>query len=506
MSERPSAAATVARNAGVSLLWLGLGGMFLAALTLAVSQGIGHVALALLLASLCGVLILVRPEWGVFALTSTFFLSYPEALQGAGKLTINNVLGLVLAAILVMRFVIDRRTDIFDSREVRLLGVISFIIVVNLLFVGDVPPLGRFEALDLTDERLHDVLSKLAYLVFLVAFVRRRWHVAVLASAFVGFVLLTAPNAVWNALSGWSQPVKDIETIRAAADTGIVAARNSNRLAFVSVVAIAFIGFAMREFRGRLLRIAGAAAIGLLVVTVFLSASRSGLLNLLIVGGVFASRLRIRLRTVLSGGLVAISLAAVVLSLVPLDSLSRVIGSDQAIRGRIASVSNHTSIPQAYLERITDFFLPQRADSGVSESTQARLDLVQVGLRMFADHPFVGVGIGDFRWVSIMRYGNVHESAMHNSYMLALVEGGVLLLVPYLVLFYFIWRDLGAIRARAAAAPDLKLGWLADALRLTLLTFLLFSAFADTWHEIYIFLFTGLTVVLARIYRSEPAA
>src|SRR5262245_40836220 len=87
----------------MGLLW-GLGGVCLLLITIAgTREGLGTPLFALMIAALGGVLILARPEWGVVVLTSTFFLSYPESLQGSGRFTINNVLGLVLAGILLMR-------------------------------------------------------------------------------------------------------------------------------------------------------------------------------------------------------------------------------------------------------------------------------------------------------------------------------------------------------------------------------------------------------------------
>jgi len=504
MRERPMA---VARTAGTGLLWLGGAALFFAVLATSVSEGAGSLALMLMLASVAGVVVLLRPEWGVLTLTSTFFLSYPAALQGAGKLTINNVLGLVLAAVLLVRIVVDRRIDFLSTRQVRWLLVIGFVVLVNHVFVETAPPMIRLEHLDLTDERFHDLISKLAYVTFIVAFIRKGWQVTVLASAIVFFVLITAPNAIWNAVSLWNQPLlRDVETIRAAADVGIVAARNANRLAFVSCIGIALIGFAMREFPSRLLRLLGLVAIPLLVVTVFLSASRSGLLNLLLLAGVFVAGLRIRLRSFLAGSLVAAAGLALVLSLVPPDVVSTVLGGDTVIQKRIDDVARQTSIPQAYLQRITNFFLPQHADTGVAESTQSRLELLRIAWRMVLDHPIAGVGFGDYRWVSILEYRNPRESALHNSYMLALVEGGLLLLIPYLMLFRVTWKDLGVVRERAAARPDLRLGWLADGLRMTLVMFLVFSVFADVWHEVFLFLIVGLAAVLVRLHaEGEPA-
>lgn len=497
---QPAATATARET---TLLAGSVGLLLLVALAASVAEGAGVLALLLMLAAAIGCLVLLRPEWGVILLTSTFFLSYPEALQGSGSLTINNLLGLVLGVILFIRAVIDRRVDFLSSRQVRLLLVVAFVVLVNQLLVEQAPPTPGFERLDLTAERMHDVLSKLAYLLFVVAFVRERWQVVVLVGAVVLFVVVTAPNAVWNALTAWNAPMPaDIEKLRATASIGVVAARNANRLAFMAAIAIALIGFAALEFRSGRALVLAAPVVSLLVVTIFLSGSRSGLLNLLILGAFFAARLPIRPRRLLIGGMVAAVLIVAALSLVPGDSVSSLTGGEPVLRRRAQALAQRAALPEAYLQRITSFILPEHATGGVSESTDKRLELLSIGARMALDHPLTGVGLGNYRWVSIVDYGNRRESALHNSYMLALVEGGLLLLVPYLALFVVTWKALAISRRHAVQRPQVGLGWLVEATRTILIMFLVFSLFADLWHEVYLYFFVALSVILGRLYAA----
>ena len=100
------------------VLWaLGAFGVF-SFVVLGTQSGFGTITLALLAAGLVGILVLVRPEWAVVILTSTFFVSYPAALQGTGRLTINNALGALLVLLLAARVAVERRTDF--------LGVVRF--------------------------------------------------------------------------------------------------------------------------------------------------------------------------------------------------------------------------------------------------------------------------------------------------------------------------------------------------------------------------------------------
>ena len=137
-------------------------------------------------------------------------------------------------------------------------------------------------------------------------------------------------------------------------------------------------------------------------------------------------------------------------------------------------------------------------------STENRLDLALTGLKMFVDHPVMGVGVGNFRWKSIVDYNNPHVSALHNSYVLALTEGGLTMFIAYLVLFTIILRVLADTRRRAAEQPEVGLGWLVEAAQIMMVLFLIFSAFADCWHEAYLAFIAALTTVLARLYAPAP--
>jgi hypothetical protein len=51
-----------------------------------------------------------------------------------------------------------------------------------------------------------------------------------------------------------------------------------------------------------------------------------------------------------------------------------------------------------------------------------------------------------------------------------------------------------------------ELLWLSKGLKVSLLLFLLFSAFADFWLSDFLYLFVGLTVALAYLPREQSAA
>lgn len=480
-------------------LWWWLGGALLfGVIALATAQGMGIIALALLVMTFGGLAVLLMPELGVIGLTATFFLGYLSALEGAGYLTINNLLGVVLLGLLLARMYGQGEVDVLYDRHLQLFAVICLLIILNQLMTADLTPPAELASLDLSQTRVQGIITKTAYAVFVVAFIRTRSAMTLLVVTLVAFVLMTAPNAIMNALSASATSLSNVEKIRAAADFGIKAARNANRLAFVSAVAITIIAFSMREFRSRLLRLGGLGAILLLVATIFLSASRSGLLNLIILTAVFMKKAGVRARTFAILGTLAILVAVAAVATSPDGPAGAIVDPVGTARNLLLTAGGNV-IPQKYLDRITNLGV-EHGEEGHG-STTARLQLLRTGMRIFTDHPLVGVGIGNFRWLAIESYQLDRISALHNSYVLMLVEGGLLLFIPYLVLYGYTWRSLRHTRRLALAHPEVRLGWVVEAVQSILLMFLIFSIFADLWHDIYPFLIVGLAGALAQIYR-----
>jgi O-antigen ligase len=281
-----------------------------------------------------------------------------------------------------------------------------------------------------------------------------------------------------------------------------MAARNANRLAFLCDLVIAIIACAMVRLNWRWLRVAGSIVIALLVVTVFLSASRSGLINLLLMAVYFISRAGVPMKRFVMGTLFAGVLVLLVLQLVPGQYIPFVPSSEDVVRRAVTTAARQHNIPSAYLDRITSFVMSSGGQAGVEASTENRLELALTGLRMFVDHPLFGVGVGNFRWKSIIEYNNPHVSALHNSYILTLTEGGLIIFLAYLALFVIVFKVLGEARRRAAERPELGLGWLVEATQIMFVMFLIFSAFADCWHEAYLVFLGALTTVLARVYAT----
>ena len=165
-------------------------------------------------------------------------------------------------------------------------------------------------------------------------------------------------------------------------------------------------------------------------------------------------------------------------------------------------------VPERVIQRISSTAITTESAS-VSDpvrSLQLRLLMTKLGLKFFMESPLIGVGVGNMRWMTALdpASGGV-PMTLHNSYLLMLAEGGIILLSAYLLLFWSTFRDLGKALKLSAAAPEIRLRWLILATRTNLLLLLVFSFFAETWKEFYYLLMLATAPVLLRIYQQAAA-
>jgi len=93
--------------------------------------------------------------------------------------------------------------------------------------------------------------------------------------------------------------------------------------------------------------------------------------------------------------------------------------------------------------------------------------------------------------------------------MAALAEGGVVTLSLYLLLFYITIRDLTRCEQARAIAERVRadgLEWLLAANRICLMSFMVFSVFADLWDLVFSYFLLAVAAVLITRYRSKPVA
>lgn len=453
----------------------GLSGLAAAA-AMVTSMKSGLWVAAGIVAALGGAAMVMWPVTGVLFLLATIIFKYPDFLQGL-PLGPNRIVGGVLLLLLLGAILTRRRVDLFKTPTYAGFVIVYVTMVTNVIFVGSVDAPLNLGTLDLTNRTLDRMTTQFAFLTFFGAFVRTRRHLLLAIGLFMLALFITIPGAVTHTYDLTDQGIQGMERARAVATTGIQSAENANRLAFVAALGISIIWFSMLHYRRAVLYAFGALAIPALVLTIFLSGSRSGLLNL---GFLMVLLL-------LQSGVKPGQLAAV------------------ALIGFVILGVAYFLVPQPILDRITAF-VPSEDARSASESLQLRRVMLAEGIKIVRSSPIVGVGVGNVRWTTAQSPETKGVGlTMHDAYMLALAEGGMIYLGAYLLLFYLTWRSLQSTAKLATRIPEVGLSWLVKATRTNLLLLLTFSLFAEAWNEFPFLLTLSTAVVLTVLYRQALA-
>ena len=454
---------------GASALWWVLALFGLAALLVfATYSGLEATALGMMVAAAVLATVIVQPAIGILMLMANFLVaSYPSPIRGEGLLTINNILGIILSVLLVAQ--LAQRPDLWFMRVRQLhvyLAIGAVFIISTVVAQHNFPGLqitsGRFRLLDQTAPMAQDFATRLAFLVLTLQFLSRKRDLKRAITVMMICLVMIVPSALLGYASG-----NAVAGYRAAAEFS--AGTNSNRLAFLCLIQIAFWWYFMRAQPSPGRTALSVAVIGSLIFTVFLSASRSGVLGLGILfymltktrGGVRGSRVQV----------IAVAIIAI---------------------GVLVTV-----IPEENLERLQNLnpLATGTHDVG-SHSTERRVETVELGWRIFQDYPIFGIGLGNFREVARQVYLDPFWRPPHNSYVWSLSEGGIFCLLLYLTLFLITWRDIRWLQSSPAVPQDLR--WIIAALAPCLALLLFFSAFADIWLSPITYILIGLVVSLRR--------
>jgi hypothetical protein len=224
----------------------------------------------------------VRPIVGIAIMSTAYLLAaYPTVFQQLGLLSVNNLLGLCLAILLLVRILETRDLSFLVKPQVLILGGIGILFILGSLHADAVYPTlqvsratGRtgLKIIDRTSEMADDFTTRLAYLVLLSAFVRSRSDIKVLFVTFMLALFMAVPSALVN----WAQG--DLSRgFRTAAS--VTAGANPNRLAMICLVQVVCWWFWAVASPTRLRWGISRAAIGASIIVLMGTGSRSGLLG-----------------------------------------------------------------------------------------------------------------------------------------------------------------------------------------------------------------------------------
>ena len=422
----------------------------------------------------CGAMVMVQPAIGIVAMTGGYLLAaYPTILQDLGVLTINNLLGVCLLVLLIGYVLGTRNLSFLRNRQVLTLAVIGIMLVLSSAHSDKIFPtlqasqsLGvKGKLLDRTSDMMHDFWTRLIYLIFMLVFIRTRGGILALFYTFMLVLFLAVPSALVN---GWNGDLA--HGFRAAAS--FTAGANANRLALIALMEVACWWFWLRARPSAFRWMAAAGAVAGSLLTVLATGSRSGIVGTALLAGLLQTSPK-RYR-------------------VPLTLIATLV-----ILGTVAVA---TVVPQEAWDRAITFS-SDRADLG-GTSIIKREDTVMVGLQMIRDHPFLGVGLGNFREVSRQMYLDTYFRPPHNSYLWAAAEGGIFVLAGYVVLFLFTWLDLRAVRRLGNRDP--RTVYLGDLLQVLFLLYCAFAVLADLWLNPITYAMVGLIIAMRQYLESLP--
>jgi O-antigen ligase len=434
------------------------------------------------------VVLALRPEWGVGLVLTMLMVQYRNRYfwlsqwlpSGQGLLSINNVLGLVLATIMAFRLYRDRDWSFLRNRTVQLVLAVTGAIVVSAL----IHPLNYQEVIALglrppNQDPVRLIVSRALFVFLVVFFCRAPRQVRFLVGVYIALSLMTAYAASMSALSGegWEGGVgaRVQETYRAGGSAAFTRiAGNPNRLAMVATLLIVLMWEFGQSVRGRRWILLSSVTILGLVLTVFLTASRGGMLGLAVTGLLLLAHQRGEARRLVYSAMVVLLAAGLVSQVVP----------EQA------------------LERLRN--VPGFGDGGAGAgSVERRSYTLGIAFELGLRDPILGIGVGNWEKERFL-IDPLHSTAVpHNSYMLALVEGGVVTLALYLLLFRHTIRRLAELARNPVVmqrAGREGLDWLISGMRLCLLSFMVFSLFADLWETINFYLLIGVAAALIQRY------
>ena len=466
-------------------MWLLLGFVVLGiAFTAAVAAGGYWPLTALVLTGVAAafVIVLRLPHVGISLFLTTFLINYPSVARGAGPLTINNILGVLFLVLLLWDVYLHR--DVWfltDPLLYALLGIGALFIVGTVASVYTLPddyvqrliqkPLGAvYGKTDYTSRFMFQYFSRIAFTLFVLRFIRTPRQLLWVFVTMLFCILFAVPPALHAYATATGTDVRALTRVVNWAD-------NANRFAFGLLLGIAFFYYLSITTKAAWVKVVAVLGTLLLSPTILLSASRSGFMGMLLLGfmvmlGMFGGATERSKRATVSGLLLALA---------------------------VGLVTYFTILPPRMQERILNLNPFATSEEG-SKSTEFRYATLQNSLDIIADHPIMGVGLGNFRWVHKYTHGRFKPP--HNSYVWALAEGGIPLLLAFLALFYALWRRLGRLRAAYEHHPVIP--FFPNWLRVYIVLLMFFSFFADVWIEEHVFLLVGATILL-EYWQRNPA-
>lgn len=139
--------------------------------------------------------------------------------------------------------------------------------------------------------------------------------------------------------------------------------------------------------------------------------------------------------------------------------------------------------------------LDTRVERRAYSSFEERQRLIDRSLEGIAHYPLLGIGIGNF-----MTYSRDWQN-VHVAYLQIAVEGGIPVLILYLLFFWRGFSNLRSVRRVPKTDPDIEL--FAGALHSSLIGFLVGALFAPEAYQYFPYFAVSYTAVLLAIVKEQ---
>jgi hypothetical protein len=453
-----------AQSPAMRLTVVGVGFVLLTAVVMYVLEGR---EMPMLLAALSGLFcfwLFRNPHWGVLAIFVFWFARFSPTLLGSRYLQLTHIIAALLLVPLGLRLMRDRDVWVWRVPQVRYLLFIGSIFLISTVWAEYYKyPVTFLPDLDRTFQFTQDFITHFVFLVYFLYFVNTRQKLTAGVWVVVGLIVASVASAYVTLFSvaAWH---------RANAQFGV--GTNPTSFPYVTLFGASLLwtyysSSQSQRWKGWLLPLIVA-----LPVMSLASGSRTGLLQLgLFVFLVVRDRSSSWSRSQRIRGFLLLACVVVLISLL---------------------------VPAIAVLRSTSFETSSSAPGG--QSLKDRVSTIYHGIAMVSSDPILGVGLGNFLWLHAASYGL--PRLPHNTYLWAIVEGGIGVFVIYLLLLLTTYRMLRQLEAHGPR----DLLWVSKGLRFNMVLLVLYSMSDDTFLYDLTFFLLAATVALYRLWASERLA
>jgi O-antigen ligase len=243
---------------------------------------------------------------------------------------------------------------------------------------------------------------------------------------------------------------------------------NSNDFAFAIVISLPFCLAFLLQARGLIRKLMWMSCSIVMCLVLFLTASRSGFIDLVVAGSVCLWHFGVK------GRRPQLLLASFIIG------TGILLGAGGVLQNRFRAMSGDVH---------------SRVEQGAYGSYEERRELMFKSFRAIADYPLFGIGARNF-----MTYSGIWKE-VHNSYLQIAAEGGIPALVLYVLFFWRGFANLRQLRKRKDLEPQIVL--FVGALHSSLVGFAVGALFCPEAYNFFPYFSVAQTSVILAIVREQ---